>query len=102
VAERNAARPDRTKASRGRRPVSSIWDHLRRVWRGVGHRTPDPFDIIPRIIPAQEWKGLEAGLRQRVKALNAFIHDIYNEQEILRAGRIPAEQVINNAQYRPR
>ena len=60
-----------------------------------------PFDIIPRIIPAQEWKGLEAGLRQRVKALNAFIHDIYNEQEILRAGRIPAEQVIDNAQYRP-
>jgi uncharacterized circularly permuted ATP-grasp superfamily protein len=60
-----------------------------------------PFDIIPRIIPAQEWKGLEAGLRQRVKALNAFIHDIYNEQEILKAGRIPAEQVINNAQYRP-
>jgi uncharacterized circularly permuted ATP-grasp superfamily protein len=60
-----------------------------------------PFDIIPRIIPAQEWKGLEAGLRQRVKALNAFIHDIYNEQEILKAGRIPAEQVLNNAQYRP-
>ena len=55
-----------------------------------------PFDIIPRIIPAQEWKGLEAGLRQRVTALNAFIHDIYNEQEILRAGRIPTEQVINN------
>ena len=60
-----------------------------------------PFDIIPRIIPAQEWKGLEAGLRQRVKALNAFIHDIYNEQEILKAGRIPAEQVLDNAQYRP-
>ena len=60
-----------------------------------------PFDIIPRIIPAQEWKDLEAGLRQRVKALNCFIHDIYHNQEILKAGHIPAEQVLNNAQYRP-
>ncbi len=37
-----------------------------------------------------------------MKALNAFIHDIYHDQEILKAGRIPAEQVLNNAQYRPR
>ena len=60
-----------------------------------------PFDIIPRIIPAKEWSDLEAGLRQRVKALNAFIHDIYHDQEILKAGHIPADQVLNNAQYRP-
>jgi uncharacterized circularly permuted ATP-grasp superfamily protein len=60
-----------------------------------------PFDIIPRIIPAAEWTGLETGMRQRVKALNAFIHDIYHDQDILKAGRIPAEQVLNNAQYRP-
>ena len=60
-----------------------------------------PFDIIPRIIPASEWKGLEAGMRQRVKALNTFIHDIYHDQEILKAGHIPKEQVLNNAQYRP-
>ncbi|MDB5802224.1 MAG: circularly permuted ATPgrasp family protein [Rhodocyclales bacterium] len=60
-----------------------------------------PFDVIPRIIPAQEWVDMAAGLRQRVKALNAFIHDIYHDQEILKAGRIPAEQVLNNAQYRP-
>lgn len=59
-----------------------------------------PFDIIPRIIPASEWSGLEAGLRQRVKALNAFIRDIYHDQDILRAGVIPPEQVLNNAQYR--
>ena len=60
-----------------------------------------PFDIIPRIIPSQEWKDLEAGLRQRVKALNSFIRDIYHDQEILAAGRIPREQVLDNAQYRP-
>ena len=59
-----------------------------------------PFDIIPRIIPAAEWTALQAGLWQRVKALNAFLNDIYHEQEILRAGRIPAEQVLNNTQFR--
>jgi uncharacterized circularly permuted ATP-grasp superfamily protein len=60
-----------------------------------------PFDVIPRIIPAAEWRGLEAGLRQRVKALNLFLHDIYHEGEIVRAGRIPAELVFGNTQYRP-
>ncbi len=59
-----------------------------------------PFDIIPRVIPAAEWRHLEAGLRQRVKALNRFIHDVYHEQNILRAGKIPADQVLKNAQYR--
>ena len=59
-----------------------------------------PFDIIPRIIPAAEWTALQAGLRQRVKTLNLFLHDIYHDQEILKAGKIPAEQVLNNAQYR--
>jgi uncharacterized circularly permuted ATP-grasp superfamily protein len=59
-----------------------------------------PFDIIPRIIPAAEWRQLEAGLRQRVKALNRFIHDVYHDQNIVRAGRIPAEQILKNSQYR--
>lgn len=60
-----------------------------------------PFDIIPRIIHAQEWATLEAGLIQRVKALNMFIHDIYHDQNIVKAGVIPAEQIFRNAQYRP-
>jgi uncharacterized circularly permuted ATP-grasp superfamily protein len=60
-----------------------------------------PFDIIPRIIPAPDWVALQAGLRQRVKTLNAFLHDIYHGQEILRAGIIPSEQVLKNAQFRP-
>ena len=60
-----------------------------------------PFDIVPRIIPAREWQHLASGLRQRVKALNAFIADIYHEQEILAARKIPAEQVLTNGQYRP-
>jgi uncharacterized circularly permuted ATP-grasp superfamily protein len=60
-----------------------------------------PFDTIPRIIPAGEWRQLQAGLVQRVKALNMFIHDIYHGQNIIKAGIIPAEQIYRNAQYRP-
>jgi uncharacterized circularly permuted ATP-grasp superfamily protein len=60
-----------------------------------------PFDIISRIITAREWEGMEAGLVQRVTALNMFIHDIYHEQNIVKAGIMPAEQVFRNAQYRP-
>ena len=59
-----------------------------------------PFDIIPRILPAHEWATLEAGLRQRVKALNAFIGDIYHDQNIVKAGVVPKDQILNNAQYR--
>jgi uncharacterized circularly permuted ATP-grasp superfamily protein len=59
-----------------------------------------PFDLMPRIIPAHEWQRLEAGLVQRVQALNRFLRDIYHEQAILRAGVVPAERVLGNAQYR--
>jgi uncharacterized circularly permuted ATP-grasp superfamily protein len=60
-----------------------------------------PFDIVPRVLPLEEWIRLESGLKQRVHALNAFIHDIYHEQQILKAGIVPAEQVLCNPQYRP-
>ncbi|MGB8338471.1 MAG: circularly permuted type 2 ATP-grasp protein [Burkholderiales bacterium] len=66
----------------------------------TGHERLIPFDIVPRVIPAKEWTRLADGLRQRVKALNAFLHDIYHDQEILKAGRIPAQQVVGNSQYR--
>ncbi|MGA7750980.1 MAG: circularly permuted type 2 ATP-grasp protein, partial [Gallionella sp.] len=59
-----------------------------------------PFDIIPRIISASEWRLLSAGSCQRIRALNAFLHDIYHDQEIIRAGRIPAQQVLGNRLYR--
>jgi len=58
-----------------------------------------PFDTIPRVIPKAEWDELAKGLRQRVKALNRFLHDIYHEQEILQAGVVPAEQVLTNDAY---
>jgi len=68
---------------------------------GAGTERLIPFDLIPRIIPAAEWREMERGLRQRVTALNRFIHDVYHEQAILKAGLVPAEQVFKNAQYRP-
>lgn len=60
-----------------------------------------PFDIIPRVFAASEWRRLSAGIEQRVRALNAFIHDIYHRQEILRAGRIPADVIMQNAAFVP-
>ncbi|MBK6864590.1 MAG: circularly permuted type 2 ATP-grasp protein [Ideonella sp.] len=68
---------------------------------GAGTERLIPFDLIPRVIPAHEWSEMERGLRQRVTALNRFVHDVYHEQEIVRAGIVPAEQVLANAQYRP-
>ncbi|MEH6545912.1 MAG: circularly permuted type 2 ATP-grasp protein [Sneathiella sp.] len=60
-----------------------------------------PFDIIPRIISAREWARLSRGIEQRVQAINAFLHDIYHRQEILRAGRVPAELIQNNEAFLP-
>lgn len=48
-----------------------------------------PFDLIPRIVSAEEWRTVEAGLKQRIRALNMFVHDLYHGQEILKAGVIP-------------
>src|SRR5204863_2167323 len=60
-----------------------------------------PFDLIPRVIPAHEWSERARGLRQRVTALNRFVHDVYHAQDIIRAGVVPAEQIFKSAQYRP-
>jgi uncharacterized circularly permuted ATP-grasp superfamily protein len=67
---------------------------------GSGTERLIPFDLIPRVIPASEWREMEKGLKQRVEALNRFLHDIYHDQEILKAGIIPPEPVLNNAQFR--
>ena len=60
-----------------------------------------PFDIIPRIISATEWRRLTAGIEQRVRALNAFMYDIYHRQEIIKAGKVPEELVIGNSAFVP-
>lgn len=58
-----------------------------------------PFDIVPRVIARAEWRRLEAGLIQRVEALNAFLRDIYGPREILRAGVLPEDLVLQNPQF---
>jgi uncharacterized circularly permuted ATP-grasp superfamily protein len=60
-----------------------------------------PFDILPRIIAANEWRKLSAGIEQRVVAINAFLSDIYHKQEIIRAGRIPADLIMRNEAFLP-
>jgi uncharacterized circularly permuted ATP-grasp superfamily protein len=60
-----------------------------------------PFDIIPRILRPEAWKILNDGSCQRVRALNAFLRDVYHDQEIIKAGIIPEQQVLGNKLYRP-
>ncbi len=60
-----------------------------------------PFDLVPRILSSREWTRLSKGIEQRVRAINAFLHDIYNRQEILRAGRVPIELISQNAAFLP-
>jgi uncharacterized circularly permuted ATP-grasp superfamily protein len=67
---------------------------------GAGTERLIPFDLIPRIIPNDEWVRMQQGLAQRVTALNRFLHDVYHGQEILKAGLVPADQVLNNSQFR--
>jgi uncharacterized circularly permuted ATP-grasp superfamily protein len=60
-----------------------------------------PFDIVPRVISAQEWRKLTRGIEQRVRAINAFLYDIYHRQEILRAGRVPVDLIARNDAFLP-
>jgi uncharacterized circularly permuted ATP-grasp superfamily protein len=60
-----------------------------------------PFDVIPRILSGPEWRLLESGLKQRVKAVNMFLKDVYGPREILRAGIVPDDLVFRNPAFRP-
>ncbi|MFU7529425.1 circularly permuted type 2 ATP-grasp protein [Qipengyuania sp. ASV99] len=60
-----------------------------------------PFDMVPRIITAGEWRRLTRGIEQRVRALNAFLYDLYHRQEIIRAGRVPERLFRQNAAWLP-
>lgn len=60
-----------------------------------------PFDLMPRPVASSEWKILEAGLIQRIQALNMFLHDIYHERHILKEGVVPEELVLDSKGYRP-
>ncbi|HAT51505.1 MAG: circularly permuted type 2 ATP-grasp protein [Nitrospirae bacterium] len=72
--------------------IYSEGENIDRAW---------PFDIIPRCMAESEWRRLESGLTQRTQALNAFIHDLYNGQKILKDGRFPGEVVLKSRNWRP-
>jgi uncharacterized circularly permuted ATP-grasp superfamily protein len=71
--------------------VYSDGENIDRAW---------PFDIIPRVIPAREWRGIEAGLKQRLQALNLFIDDLYHEQKIIRDRVIPKILIARSKGFR--
>lgn len=60
-----------------------------------------PFDMIPRIIPKDEWETIERGTHQRIKALNAFLHDVYHDQQIVKDGILPRRMIVANRYFRP-
>ncbi len=60
-----------------------------------------PFDIVPRMMDSSEWAILTKGLEQRVKALNRFIGDVYGAREVIRAGVVPEDVVLQNPEFRP-
>jgi len=69
--------------------------------RGESTERLIPFDMIPRVITASEWTVIKNGCLQRVRAINAFLSDIYHDGEIITAGRIPGADVYANPRYRP-
>lgn len=72
--------------------VYSEGENIDRTW---------PFDIIPRIIPQKEWLHIEKGLIQRMTALNMFIHDLYNDQNIIKDGIVPKELIESSKSFLP-
>jgi uncharacterized circularly permuted ATP-grasp superfamily protein len=60
-----------------------------------------PFDLVPRVIDSEEWKELRKGIAQRIIALNRFVHDIYHDQNIIKAGIVPRSMVVSNEYFRP-
>ena len=65
-----------------------------------GVEKPFPVDLVPRVLPANEWAFLEKGLAQRVRALNLFLHDVYHEGKILKDGVVPRDLIVNAPNYR--
>ncbi len=60
-----------------------------------------PFDVIPRVLSSKDWNIIDSGVKQRVAALNLFLHDIYHDEQILRDGIIPEALIKKNKNYRP-
>ena len=73
---------------------------VRKVSFGQGVERIFPFDLVPRIVPANEWESIEKGLAQRITALNMFIHDVYHDQRILREHVVPPDLIYGAKMFR--
>ncbi len=60
-----------------------------------------PFDVLPRVLSAEEWRHLETGITQRITAINLLLDDIYHDQYVLRDGIVPSDLILGNPNYRP-
>ncbi len=60
-----------------------------------------PFDVLPRVLSAEEWRHLESGIVQRITAINLLLDDIYHDQHVLRDGIVPPDLILGNHNYRP-
>jgi uncharacterized circularly permuted ATP-grasp superfamily protein len=92
IAERRAASELAIRAMGITFTIYSEGKNVDRVW---------PFDILPRVIPLSEWRRTEAGLRQRVRALNHFIQDVYGEQKIIKDRVFPKKLLADSGNFRP-
>jgi uncharacterized circularly permuted ATP-grasp superfamily protein len=102
--DRIAALEDGELMSRQRAAEQSFWDlgiTFNVYGSAEGTERIFPFDIIPRIVSAADWVQVEAGLKQRIRALNLFIDDIYHEQEIIQAGVLPADLIRSAKGFLP-
>ena len=92
MAERQQALESEIKAQGISFTVYSDSENIDRAW---------PLDLLPRIIAASEWRQTQDGLEQRLRALNLFINDLYNDQQVIKDGIIPADLVLNSGNFRP-
>ena len=102
--ERIAELGDGELMSRQRAAEQSFWD-LGITFNVYGNEEGTerifPFDIIPRIVSAADWALVEAGLKQRIHALNLFVNDVYHEQEIVQAGVMPVDLILSAKGFLP-
>ena len=85
-----------------RRDLHAAGDHVRRGWArasGTVKDRPFPLDLVPRIIPADEWKQIKRGLAQRIRALNHFVDDVYHAREIIHDGKVPWQLVVSRPAF---
>jgi uncharacterized circularly permuted ATP-grasp superfamily protein len=89
------------KQSKSAELLSPHRHHLQRLWRGCRAGAADPLRHDPAHRDGDEWKKLSVGIEQRVRAINAFLHDLYHKREIVKAGKLPERLLAQNEAFLP-